>query len=806
MSRDRLRQFIQETFSVQEISTLCFKFGVEYDGLPGDGKGGKVRELVAYAERRGRLAELEKTSQDLLAELNRRSPIVQHLRASVHDFKGRVREIAELTETLGAGRSAVICGIGGAGKTELALLVANHLRNNYPDAQLLIEMHGSDITPLNPADALTECIRAFVSEEVKFSTKLADLIKKYRDTLNNRRVIIVLDDVLDQAQVQPFLPPEGTVLLVTSRCELAVAGMLHVQLDRLPASEARLLLAGIAPRTAMPVSIPLSQLPADEANALAERIEPGAIPQVADQICYLCGDLPLALRAAGSLLAINPAIKLADYVEALRQHRFEAIGREGVEVSVEATLSSSYMHLPEEAARVLRYLAVFPGQFDTTYEEIVCDDQEHHQLNLLIRYHLVEWDPVAERARLHNLVRAFITRRIKPEERQKAAINIIASLQDTVRRYERAVFFGTCLLDPRWSLVEIRPVVLAALRQSMHNRPAEKEQRNAALLLTHLKWLDKIDVSPDEMSDYLDLIDRYIDLPDERRYLIQHISAILDSKAVQLSERQQARLFRHRASLLGKSGQLDEAEKDYTEAQHFTSEFIHLAAKIYLGTANIVRLRAERPVEPRDQARQRVELLRAEHLYTLATKLAEVYGEDVILEVNIYKEASYNHALLGEWDKAEEDYSSALTVLEKGQQQISEPEIFVLRYAAVLEVATDVHLKKGHELATMSNVLHALAAFETAYRLAWREIVLLKKHFGKFGDIGLVYAHINAGDSLWEMSNSSTCHRSQPRVKACRHWHRARYVALRLGILDMAEDASELFRHYSQDLISHNTG
>jgi hypothetical protein len=54
----RLRRVLTETFSENELRTLCFDLGMDYEGLPGTGKEGKVREFVAHVNRRQAIAEL----------------------------------------------------------------------------------------------------------------------------------------------------------------------------------------------------------------------------------------------------------------------------------------------------------------------------------------------------------------------------------------------------------------------------------------------------------------------------------------------------------------------------------------------------------------------------------------------------------------------------------------------------------------------------------------------------------------------------------------------------------------------------
>jgi tetratricopeptide (TPR) repeat protein len=323
-------------------------------------------------------------------------PTLHQLRAPVGDFVGREKEIDELLATLRGGGSAAINGIsgmGGIGKTELSFYVAERLRDTYPDAQLVLDMRGTDDPPRDPSDALASCIRAFLGLEYKPPDDLVELTHLYRTALEGKRALILLDNAHDSAQVRPLLPPHGSALLITSRNRIVLPGMKSpVTLDQLSPAEARELLTGIAPR-----------VPSD----------------IADQICYLCGYLPLALRAAGSLLAVTDDLDPSDYATQLSDERtrLEHIGTEGVDVSVEASFNLSYARLSPDAARVFRQLAVFPATFDAVAEEAVCEDPGHKHLSDLLRRSLVLYNPDTRRYRLHDLARLFADSRLSDEER-----------------------------------------------------------------------------------------------------------------------------------------------------------------------------------------------------------------------------------------------------------------------------------------------------------------------------------------------------------------------------------------------------
>ena len=319
---------------------------------------------------------------------------LHQLRAPVGDFVGREYEIETLIKSLRRDSRACITGIngmGGIGKTELALLVAERLTDDYPDAQFFINLQGTEANPRSPEEVLATCIRAFIGPEAALPEDRDQLLQRYRSELSGKRVLLLLDNVADSGQVQPLLPPPGSAVLITSRQAVTLPGMTRLKLNLLTDDEAQELLVEIAPH----------------AKAAAE------------QICELCGYLPLAIRAAGSLLAVTDDLDPFAYASQLKDehNRLEHIGTEGVEIGVAASLNLSYERLASETARVLRLLSVFPGTFDAAAEEVVCADIGHAQLSDLVRRSLVLYDSNTKRYRLHDLARLFADSKLSDEER-----------------------------------------------------------------------------------------------------------------------------------------------------------------------------------------------------------------------------------------------------------------------------------------------------------------------------------------------------------------------------------------------------
>jgi tetratricopeptide (TPR) repeat protein len=371
---------------------------------------------------------------------------LHQLRAPVGDFVGREREIDTLINALRRESRACITGVsgmGGIGKTELALLVAERLRDDYPDAQFFINLQGSDTNPRSPQDVMATCVRAFLGPEAKLPEDPEPLLHLYRSQLSGKRVLLLLDNTADSAQVCPLLPPTGCAVLVTSRQVVALPGMTALTLHPLTEEEAVQLLLEIAARA-----------------------EPAA-----EQICKLCGYLPLALRAAGSLLAITPDLDPADYAVQLQDERsrLERIGTECVEISVAASFNLSYVRLPTEAARVFRLLSVFPATFDATAEEVVCADAGHVQLSDLVRRNLVLYDEDTRRYRLHDLAELFADTKLSVEERavgQKRFAthykNVLAAAKELYKKGGESLLRGLALFDLEWGNIQAGHAWVAA--------------------------------------------------------------------------------------------------------------------------------------------------------------------------------------------------------------------------------------------------------------------------------------------------------------------------------------------------------
>ena len=245
------------------------------------------------------------------------------------DFIGREELIRDLTRRLGedAGRAplAALRGMGGAGKTSLAIRVAHEVKTWFPDAQLYLKLRGTadgvKEHALTPAEAMTQVIRAFRPDAINLPEDEDALAGIYRGDLAGKRALILLDNAATEAQLRPLLSaPRPVRFLITSRHVQALDGVESIHVEGLPPEEAFSLLRRI----------------------LGHR---GTRHEL-QEIARLCAQLPLALRVAGDFLRLKEDWPVSRYVTALESepHRWLKVGADP-EKDVEAVLKLSAAQL-----------------------------------------------------------------------------------------------------------------------------------------------------------------------------------------------------------------------------------------------------------------------------------------------------------------------------------------------------------------------------------------------------------------------------------------------------------------------------
>ncbi|NUR89983.1 MAG: AfsR family transcriptional regulator, partial [Nonomuraea sp.] len=353
--------------------------------------GRKAAAVEAYTAVRHRLAaelgidpspELSAASQELLGQATAVRPA--QVPADTPDFSGREELAALLAERVSAGGGVVITGIGGVGKTTLAVHVAQAVRGRFPDGQVYADLRGTRDRPRPPEEVLGHFLVALgvPADDVPEGQDVREAL--WRSTLATRRVLVVLDNAHDEKQVRALLPGTGdSAAIVTGRARLAgLSGVHRVQLGVFEPAEAVELLAKITGRR-----------------------DPAA-PAVAEASGYL----PLAIRIIGTRLATRPgwtaaeiAARLADRRRALRELR-------AGDLNVAVTFELSYAQADARTARAFR-LAALPEGPDLSVEAAAAlldlpEDEAEDLLESLVELSMLE-SPSPGRYRFHDLVLTY---------------------------------------------------------------------------------------------------------------------------------------------------------------------------------------------------------------------------------------------------------------------------------------------------------------------------------------------------------------------------------------------------------------
>lgn len=292
----------------------------------------------------------------------------------------------------------VIRGMAGVGKSALAIRVAHQLKQDFPDAQLYVNLRGTESQPLDPMEVLAAFLRAWGVNEQSMPDDLTQRSKLYRSLLSDKRVLVVLDNVHDEVQVRPLLPTSSScaVLIATRRHLCALEDTTAFDLGVMNESE----------------SLEFLQKLVGE-----EHVQGGL--EAAKNIINFCGRFPLAIRLAGGAIANQPQWRLEECAQRLAHER-QQIAQEHLSYQdIRSSFTLSYQKLDANSARLFRLLGLLSGaNFAPTIATALLEsepDTARASLKNLVNVQLLEGIGVG-RYRLHDLVRLFAKELLAQEE------------------------------------------------------------------------------------------------------------------------------------------------------------------------------------------------------------------------------------------------------------------------------------------------------------------------------------------------------------------------------------------------------
>lgn len=297
----------------------------------------------------------------------------------VPGFTARRAEVDALMRWARAGHAVAIDGMGGVGKTALAVHVAHLLTSDFPDCQLYVDLHGftPGREPIAPDEALLALLRALGVPGGRVPDELEERSALWRSELARHRAIVVLDNAADADHVRTLLPGAGrNAALITSRLRL-------VDLD------------GVEPLSLAPLG------PADAAELFTTALGPGteAAPATVTELMKRYGGLPLAIRVAAARLRHRPTWSVADLLDNPAPSDEAGVGK---------VIDSSLARLGGAQRRMFRLLGVFPGAVIGPFAAAALADvpvsQARVLLDDLVDANLLE-ESSAQRYRFHDLIR-----------------------------------------------------------------------------------------------------------------------------------------------------------------------------------------------------------------------------------------------------------------------------------------------------------------------------------------------------------------------------------------------------------------
>ena len=350
-------------------------------------------------------------------------PAPAQLPADLADFTGRGDQVMHLCDVLasasadadpGVVRIALVAGSGGLGKTSLAVHAAHRVRAGFPDGQLYVDLLGATSHPLPPADVLARFLRDLGVDGRDIPVDDDERAARYRTVLAGRRMLVVLDNARDAAQVRPLLPGTAScAVLVTTR-------------SRMPDLT----------RTRL---VDLNVLDDDEALTLFTKVvgdkRAAAEPEATAELLLACAGLPLAIRICAARLATRSGWTIRTMANRLRDEHRRLDELTAGDLAVRASFQVSFASLPAGTpadgiapADAFRLLGLWQGpSISSAAAAALFGTPEYRAedaLETLVDAHLLE-STSAGQYKFHDLLRVYSSERAVadlPEQTRNAAI------------------------------------------------------------------------------------------------------------------------------------------------------------------------------------------------------------------------------------------------------------------------------------------------------------------------------------------------------------------------------------------------
>jgi predicted ATPase/class 3 adenylate cyclase len=288
-----------------------------------------------------------------------------NLPLQVSSFVGRSWELDQTAAALSESRVVTLTGVGGVGKTRLALQVAADVLPAFREGAWLIELMA-----VRDPDGVVEAFAAVFGVTARSGRTLTDSLIEF---LGTKQLLLVVDncehllDPVAELVDEIVRSSPGVVILATSREGLAIVGERILAVPSLGTPREDADLGAVAASDAAQLFVDRARA-ADAAFALSDDNTRAVV-----RLCRRLDGVPLALELAAARVNVMSPDELA----AALDHRFEVLagGRRGAvkrQQTLRATIDWSYDLLSAAQQRLLGRLAVFAGGCTRAAAEAVC--------------------------------------------------------------------------------------------------------------------------------------------------------------------------------------------------------------------------------------------------------------------------------------------------------------------------------------------------------------------------------------------------------------------------------------------------
>ncbi len=358
------------------------------------------------------------------------------------NFVGREQELSRINQAFQQSSPVVLSGMGGSGKTELALQYAWQHKGDYPAGICWINVLNSD-----PGLAILFFAREYLGLNIPNQGTLSERVRYCWQNWPEGNALIIFDDVRDYDQIKSYLPPVKESrfrVLITTRFSYLGVSLSTINLDVLTAAQA----------------LDLLQTYLGKERLTAEL-------EAAKQLCQCLGYLPLGLQLLGSFLKQATTETLANTKEKFPKKGSEYLNSDKEEVrSIKTILNLSWQLLETQAQKLALCLSLFASApfpkhlIISLFSDEAKDEIEKWLTDSLVKLNLLkslgnEW------YQLHPLIRLYLREKLEGSE----IANTAKSRYCTVMTDTSRTVPDTPTLDIIQNLTPLIPHIEQAVRE-----------------------------------------------------------------------------------------------------------------------------------------------------------------------------------------------------------------------------------------------------------------------------------------------------------------------------------------------------